>query len=238
MNTNNEHRKLREYYDNEYHLRDRTADGVSRHLYRMASKLLPVPGMRLLDVACGRGEWILAATRHRADAIGADISVTALDSARRRLQRDSVVACVGEALPFPDALFDFVSCLGALEHFPDKAKALGEMRRVVAVDGRVLILVPNAGFLTRRLGLFSGTEQAAIREDVLDLDAWREMFEQAGFMLEKRWRDLHVLSSSWLLRRGWLLAVPRLLQALALTVWPLSWQYQVYHLLRPSSDPR
>jgi SAM-dependent methyltransferase len=134
-------------------------------------------------------------------------------------------------LPFTHNAFDLVTCLGALEHFPHKQGALGEMDRVLAEGGRALILVPNAGFLTRRVGWFGGTEQAAVREDVLDLESWRSLFEANGFRVERRWRDLHVLSGGWVFRRGLLHAGPRLLQAMLLAVWPLAWQYQVYHLL-------
>jgi SAM-dependent methyltransferase len=154
--------------------------------------------------------------------------------AKERVDDGIFVEGVADALPFSDHAFDLVTCLGALEHFPNKAEALREIDRVLVHGGRALILVPNAGFLTRRLGLFGGTEQVAVREDVLSLDAWRALFEANGFRIEQRWRDLHLLSAHWLLRRGWLHALPRLVQALLLAVWPLSWQYQVYHLLRRS----
>ena len=56
------------------------------------------------------------------------------------------------------------------------------------------------------------------------------MLNQAGLKVERRWRDLHVLSWDWITMRG-LRRVPiRATQALALSVWPLRWQYQVYHL--------
>jgi SAM-dependent methyltransferase len=42
---------------------------------------------------------------------------------------------------FPDATFDVVLCQLGLQFFPDRAKALREMRRVLAPDGRVALSV-------------------------------------------------------------------------------------------------
>lgn len=225
--------QLRSFYDNHYYADTVAGSGVSLHLRRLARKLLPNPGQRILDVACGTGEWLAAASERSAKVSGVDIASRAVSLARRRLPQGIFAEAVAEALPYADDCFDLVSCLGALEHFPDKPGALREMCRVLDKDGRALILVPNAGFLTRRLGLFRGTEQVAVREDVLTLEAWRTLFEANGFRIERRWGDLHLLSKDWLLKKGWPHLLPRLTQALALTVWPLNWQYQVYHLLVP-----
>jgi SAM-dependent methyltransferase len=226
--------QLRVFYDRHYYA-DVARSEVCWHLRRMARRSLFGAGQRVLDVACGTGDWLQAAADQGAWVSGVDIASKAVAMAKRKLPTGGFVEGSAEHLPFDDATFDLVSCLGALEHFADKPAALGEMRRVLRKGGKALVLVPNAGFLTRRLGLFRGTEQIAVREDVLSLDAWRRLFEQSGFTVDHRWRDLHVLSTGWLLRKGWLHVVPRLLQALLLTVWPLGLQYQVYHLLVPAA---
>jgi SAM-dependent methyltransferase len=46
-------------------------------------------------------------------------------------------------LPFPDDRWDTVFCSHVLEHVPDDAKAMRELRRVVAVDGYAVVLVPR-----------------------------------------------------------------------------------------------
>jgi SAM-dependent methyltransferase len=92
--------------------------------------------------------------------------------------------------------------------------------------------VPNKDFLTDKLGLFGGTEQHDIKEDVRTLEDWQELFEAADLKVIKRWKDLHVLSWSWISQKKWYHIPLRAAQALALAVWPLSWQYQVYHLCK------
>lgn len=233
MKQDRSHDVLRAFYDGHYYADAVLKHKVSRHLRHLARQMITRPQMWVLDVACGTGEWLSAVKEQGAIVTGIDIASTAVAIAAKRIPQGRFCEGVAESLPFSGRTFDLVTCLGALEHFPDKEAALNEMRRVLNEGGRVIVLVPNAGFLTRRLGLYSGTEQARVREDVLSLGAWQALFEANGFRVDRRWRDLHVLSAGWLLQLGWLRLVPRLIQALALVVWPLNWQYQVYHLLTP-----
>ncbi len=137
-----------------------------------------------------------------------------------------------ETLPFGAARFDLVTCLGSLEHFVDKPAALREMQRVATAEAHFLLLVPNAGFLTRRLRLYGGTNQKGVKEDVYPLETWARLFTDAGLTIDARWADLHVLSWDWIRKARPALWPLRTLQALALNVWPLGWQYQVFFLCR------
>ncbi|HEV7761079.1 MAG TPA: class I SAM-dependent methyltransferase [Acidimicrobiales bacterium] len=47
-----------------------------------------------------------------------------------------------QAIDLPDACLDVVLCAHVLEHVPDTDKALGELRRVVAPGGHLLLQVP------------------------------------------------------------------------------------------------
>jgi SAM-dependent methyltransferase len=47
-------------------------------------------------------------------------------------------------LDLPDAAFDLVICSHVLEHVPDDAAAMAELRRVTAPGGRCLVMVPLA----------------------------------------------------------------------------------------------
>ena len=77
---------------------------------------------------------------------------------------------------------------------------------------------------------FCGASVFEIREEVLTLAAWEDLFNSAGLSVTRRWRDLHVLSWSWISQGKWYLMPIRAAQALALPLWPISWQYQVYYL--------
>jgi SAM-dependent methyltransferase len=222
--------EVRRFYDGKYYAVIGGDQRLPWHCRSVARRFGPLTGKAVLDVACGTGGWLAWFHEHGARTVaGIDLSGKAIQACLRRLPDGEFHCGPAEVLPFPSTAFDIVTCMGSLEHFLDKPAALAEMRRVLKPDGFIVLLVPNAGFLTRRLGLYGGTQQKAVREDVLSLDAWQQLFGEAGLRVEARWRDLHPLSRSWI-ARGSPLAWPlRLAQALALAVWPMRWQYQVYH---------
>lgn len=106
----------------------------------------PRPGQKVLDVACGGGYLLIEAERAGLEAHGIDIAQAAIDRARSFAPKSTLVRGDAEALPYPDGMFDIVTCLGSLEHFLDPPRALEEMRRVLAADGRAVIVVPNQWF--------------------------------------------------------------------------------------------
>ncbi|MGH7797640.1 MAG: class I SAM-dependent methyltransferase [Candidatus Binatia bacterium] len=222
--------RIREFYDSVYY---RDADkvlAVPCHLRRLAKKLGPWTGQRVLDVACGTGSWLEAVASLGAIPAGIDISQKALEICRRALPEAELHYGPAEKLPFSDRQFDVISCLGALEHFLDPHAALREMIRVAKPNAVFVLLVPNSGFPPLRLGLYSGTQQADVREEARSLSEWSELFDGAGLTVRHRWRDLHVLSPSWIFRGRWYAWPLRAAQASVLPFWPLSWQYQVFHL--------
>ncbi|MEX2496037.1 MAG: methyltransferase domain-containing protein [Woeseia sp.] len=227
---------VRRFYDNEYYADHERSGSLPWHCRKIGARLGEMTGRQVLDVACGTGEW-LDYFRHRGAKIsGIDLSRKAIDVCLERFPGGNFHCGPAESLPFDDQSFDLVTCMGSLEHFLDKPKALQEMRRVAKPGAFFVILVPNAGFLTRRLRLYGGTQQVKIREDVLELDAWGQLFEASGLRVVERWRDLHTLSWSWI-RSGRPYMWPlRTAQALALSMWPIAWQYQVYHYCRAAND--
>ena len=229
-NKENEIEKIRKFYDEEYYGRGSVAHRLPWHSRRAAGLLGDVAGKKILDVACGLGDWLGHFRDRGASAIsGIDLSSRAIEACRGRYPTGDFHVGAAETLPFADASFDIVTCMGSLEHFVDKPAALKEMLRVARPGAQFVLLVPNAGFLTRRLGLYSGTQQARVKEDVQSLEAWSSLFASSGLTVTRRLRDLHPLSVSWI-TMGKAVAWPlRALQAVALTTWPLSWQYQVYH---------
>ena len=237
MTPDDEFRELRDFYDREYHAHASALGGIPWHSRAIARRLGELRGKHVLDVACGTGAWLEHLAGKGAFVAGIDISARAIEVCTHRLPAGRFAVGPAETLPFPDAHFDLVSCLGSLEHFGDKERALAEMCRVSRPDATLLILVPNAGFLTRRLGLYRGTQQARVRETVLELREWEALLERSGLRVVERWRDLHVLNRSWLAAgglRGWPL---RLAQAALLPLLPVAWQYQVYFVCRKRKPP-
>jgi ubiquinone/menaquinone biosynthesis C-methylase UbiE len=97
---------------------------------------------RILDLGCGTGRFSEAlATRFNADVIGLDPSAKMLRLARDK-QRDGRVHYVrgrAEVIPLPSQSIDLVFMSMSLHHFADQFAAALECRRVLRVNGSVVI---------------------------------------------------------------------------------------------------
>lgn len=225
---NQELAEIRRFYDNVYYENVASEPGPTWHQRRLAQRLNIGAAERVLDVGCGLGGWLTAAAERGAAVAGIDLSEKAIEACRNHLPTGDFHCGPAERLPFVDCSFDVVTCLGSLEHFVDPVAALTEMARVAKDNAKVVLLVPNSGFLTRRLGLYRGTHQIDAKEEVRSIGQWEALFRQSELVVVDRWRDLHVVSWRWIMRFGWWRAAPRLAQAAALPFWPLQWQYQIY----------
>jgi ubiquinone/menaquinone biosynthesis C-methylase UbiE len=103
------------------------------------------PGLRLLDVGCGTGDYlrVMAPLVAPGEAIGIDLSAELVKRAELLSPADQPnlsfqVADVYE-LPFPDASFERVTATQVMLHLADPWKAIAELRRVLVPGGRVSI---------------------------------------------------------------------------------------------------
>lgn len=103
----------------------------------------PAPGERVLDLACGTGlaaREVASVLKGAASISGCDINQAMLDvgsevAARESHNIDFKQGDAGE-LPYQDGTFDLVLCQQGFQFFPDRAAALGEIKRVLAPTGR------------------------------------------------------------------------------------------------------
>lgn len=183
------------------------------------------PGDRVLDIGCGEGFFLEAAGQQGARPTGIEIVDEAIRLARHRLPQAGLLIAAGEALPFADASFDIVTCLGSLEHFADPAAGAREVARVLRRDGTALIVVPNRRFLGWYLKGRVGTEQRAASELLLDLDEWRRFLDGAGL------RVLAVAKEPWH-TKPFRSRLKRLAARVAWQVLPLHLTYQFAFVCR------
>jgi ubiquinone/menaquinone biosynthesis C-methylase UbiE len=140
---------------------------------------------RVLDVATGtaRVPLLLVSQPWFDGAIeGLDLAPAMLERARAKLAAAGMAARVGlrqgdaGALPWPDASFDLVTSLEALEFFPSPRRALAEMVRVLKPAGALVVskypdrwarALPFKGLTRRRMCRLLerlGMAEIAIRE--------------------------------------------------------------------------
>jgi SAM-dependent methyltransferase len=98
-------------------------------------------GVRLLEVGCGRGDFLEAFQSLGAICYGVDLSDHCTVN-KRHLE----VACCDvsrEGLPYEDGLFDVVYQKSLLEHLYSPDNLMREIRRVLKGGGRAIILTPD-----------------------------------------------------------------------------------------------
>jgi SAM-dependent methyltransferase len=148
---------------------------------------------RLLDAGSGVGGpagWLAA--HFAVVPVCADPMPGAVRACRRLFGLPAVVAA-GQTLPFPDGAFDVALCQMALMFFPDRARVLTEMARVVGPDGTVAFSVPSrlaaqpayAPFVAMAVR-HAGPEAAALLGTYFasgDLDELRSLVEAAGLRI-------------------------------------------------------
>ena len=105
-------------------------------------------GENVLDVACGTGIVARMASDlvgTKSKVAGVDINTGMLNIARTKFSKpyDAIEWIEADAMTIPlnDAEFDVAFCQQGLQFFPDKVKALNEIRRVLKPKGRCIVCV-------------------------------------------------------------------------------------------------
>ncbi|MCX5801430.1 MAG: class I SAM-dependent methyltransferase [Candidatus Eisenbacteria bacterium] len=156
---------------------------------KLIRELTGKTGGRLLEIGCAGG-WLLKAAREAGWKVkGVEISREAAEFARAKLGLDVFCGSLSEAA-FPPHSFDVIYMADVLEHIPDPVGFAGELRRIVAPDGHVVVCGPTAlNALWRRLGvlaygLFNKTRSIAAAPYHLfeyNPQTITRLFENAGF---------------------------------------------------------
>jgi SAM-dependent methyltransferase len=145
-------------------------DALPELTERAIAVLSLAPSMTVLDVATGPGTFAVKAAPRVARVVAIDFADKMIAQLRARLDRDAIEnvethVMDGQALSFGDASFDAVVSMFGWFMFPDRARGLAELRRVVRADGRVLV----TSWAPPDRNLAIGAGMAALREALPDL---------------------------------------------------------------------
>lgn len=156
----------------------------------LANRFQLKAGARLLELGCGRGDFLQAFKDHGFHCYGVDREASAQDFC----PGIEIAVCDIEAqkLPYPDGYFDIVYHKSVIEHVYSPNNLMTETRRVLKPGGKCIILTPDWV-----------SQMQVFYEDIThcrpyDTNALRDTFLLFGFdnVIAERFRQLPVLWKS------------------------------------------
>ncbi len=188
-------------------------------LGRVVGLVSPQRDWRVLDVATGAGHTALAFAPHVAHVIASDITDEMLKeagglAAAKGLENVETAHASADALAFPDASFDLVTCRLAAHHFPNVDGFVAEAWRVLAPGG-TFALIDNVSPDTT---LLPGSSEAVLSACVdaynaferlrdpshgscLQLSAWLSLMQKTGFEIaHQEYMDQEIVFAPWIAR--------------------------------------
>ena len=115
------------------------------HLHRYLLACSIAPGKTILDIASGEGYGSAMLAKNADKVIGVDISVEAVNHARKRYKKDNLEYMVGSCIeiPLPDASVDVIVSFETIEHHDQHEQMMREFKRVLRPQGILLISSPD-----------------------------------------------------------------------------------------------
>ncbi len=105
----------------------------------------PQPGMRILDVGCGSGKFIVECAKRGAEVCGVDISREMIEIAKDFCEKNNVEAelRIGDVTEELPKGFDVCVALGVFEYFEDPKPILRNMFASTNGGGKIIFSVPS-----------------------------------------------------------------------------------------------
>src|SRR5437879_1626728 len=184
----------------------RLAEVLEPHAEALAGACDIRPGMKVLDVAAGNGNFALAAARRGAAVTATDLTPQMVELGRKRSAKAGATITWSEAdaeeLPFDDGAFDVVASVFGAMFAPRPQLVAAEMFRVITPGGLVAMANYSPGGFLGRLSELIASFSAHPAFELPSPFAWgdegelRRRFAEFASSLEVRYRTLFFESES------------------------------------------
>jgi methionine biosynthesis protein MetW len=133
------------------------------HRFKKIIKYIPSKKLKLLDVACGEGQFYDLLKNHRKNVeyVGVDFSNKQVEIAKKK-GYNAKIQDVTKKWDFEDQTFDVIICSEIIEHIFDTDFFLKEVNRVLKINGTLILTTPNIASAGDRLRLLFGKRPSAI----------------------------------------------------------------------------
>jgi 2-polyprenyl-3-methyl-5-hydroxy-6-metoxy-1,4-benzoquinol methylase len=151
--------------------------------YRSAvflNRYKPSPGDKLLEVGCGVGSFLVAASRKGWDAEGIDLSQNAI-SASSMVHKLPVRQGTLESLPFESGAYAAVVCWEVLEHLAAPQAFLARARSLLRERGLFVCSVPNSHPRVPQAEVLGAASVPPIHLNFWDCESFRKFLELNSF---------------------------------------------------------
>lgn len=104
---------------------------------------------RVLDFGAGSGVFMPSLSKNFEEVYCLDSKTDALDYVKKKYQLNNVkiIKNEGSKLPFKNDFFDIIFAADVLEHFRDSTKIQREFRRVLKINGCLIVSGPTENFI-------------------------------------------------------------------------------------------
>ncbi len=212
------------YFEAAPHLLDPKSSFQRYRVARVLDVYTPGPSERVVDLGCGWGTFSFALAPRVREVVGVDFSERSIELCERRLEAVGLsnvrfIRADAAYTGLEGGAWDYVLAADLVEHlYPASSAAVArEAFRLLRPGGRFGVWTPHRGHLLEILkscGIVLKPDPTHV--DYKSMERLRELFEQAGFGIERSYyAESHVPVLKWL-ERALLRWVPLLRRRIAM----------------------
>lgn len=177
--------------------------------YQAQACLEHARGNSLLDMPCGDGSLTALFTDRFQRVVGVDASSAHLDAAKQRLPQFEFHHDLIEDLQLSEK-FDTVTMLNVLEHVTDPIGVLKKAASFLSDDGVLLVHVPNALAVNRKIAVLMGTLESCEELSPFDINVvgHRRSYDLAGLCADIEASGLKLVATGGVLYK--MLSTPQM----------------------------
>ena len=155
---------------------------------------------KLLDIGCGQGLLTNAFKKEFSDydVYGLDRSITAIEYANSNFSNIDFVVADAYNAPFEEEYFDIIVCNNIWEHLPDPLNMLNSIRRILKINGQLIISTPSRYHVRNLVRALMGKNVILSKHHITEYTVGQieEQLKFGGFKIHKTYSPI-IKEADW-----------------------------------------